>query len=143
MQVNVKGTWLMSAAAVAPMRQQRSGKIINVSSNVIELGRASFLHYVASKGAVWAMTNAMSRELAHSGITVNAITPGYTNTAATRSRGDAETVAELERQVVAAQSVGRLMAPGDLVGTAVFLASADSDFLTGQTLTVDGGATVG
>jgi NAD(P)-dependent dehydrogenase (short-subunit alcohol dehydrogenase family) len=143
MQVNVKGTWLMSAAAVAQMRQQESGKIINISSNVVSMGRPEFLHYVASKGAVWAMTNALSRELAHTGITVNAIAPGYTITAATRGRTDEEAVVELERRIVASQSVGRLMAPGDLVGTAVFLASSDSDFLTGQTLTVDGGVTVG
>lgn len=93
----------------------------------MEHGRGRAFHAAARIGG-WAMTSAMSRELAHSGITVNAIAPGYTNTAATRSRGGAETVAELERQVVAAQSVGRLMAPGDLVGTAVLLASVDSEF---------------
>lgn len=143
MHVNVKGVWRMCAAAAGPMRRQRAGSIVNVASNVVFMGKPQFLHYVASKGAVWALTNALSRELGEDGIRVNAIAPGYTITAATREMSDAETVARLEREILAAQSVPRLMDADDLTGTAVFLASADAGFVTGQTITVDGGVIVG
>jgi 3-oxoacyl-[acyl-carrier protein] reductase len=137
--VNVKGLWNMCVAASRPMRAQGSGSIVNVTSNVIFMGKPNFLHYVASKGAVWAMTNALSRELAGTGVVVNAIAPGYTITAATREMGDPDVVRRLEDEIVAAQSVKRLLDVDDLTGTAVFLASDDAAMLTGQTLTVDGG----
>jgi 3-oxoacyl-[acyl-carrier protein] reductase len=143
MEVNVKGVWLMASAVLPALRDQGSGTIINVCSNVVFMGKPGFLHYVASKGAVWAMTNAMSREFAGTGITVNAIAPGYTITEATRGLSDQDTVARLEDEILAAQSVSRLMEPADLTGAATFLASADARFLTGQTLTVDGGVIVG
>jgi 3-oxoacyl-[acyl-carrier protein] reductase len=143
MEVNVKGTWRMCAAAAAPMRERGGGAIVNVASNVVSMGKPGFLHYVASKGAVWAMTNALSRELAGSGITVNAIAPGYTITDATRGLADAETIRRLELEIVEAQSVKRLMEPDDLAGMAAFLASPGARFITGQTITIDGGVTVG
>jgi len=143
MEVNVKGTWRMCAAAVGPMREQGSGAIINVASNVVFMGKPGFLHYVASKGAVWALTNALSRELAGSGITVNAIAPGYTITEATRTLAEGPEIERLEEEIVAAQSMKRLMEPTDLVGLAVFLASPAAAFLTGQTIKADGGVIVG
>ncbi len=139
MSVNVKGVWQMCRAAVPHMRRRGSGRIINVASNVIFMGKPGFLHYVASKGAVWAVTGALSRELAGSGITVNGLAPGYTITDATRSMAGPEVVRELETQILRSQSVRRLIEPSDLVGTAAFLASDDSEFVTGQTITVDGG----
>lgn len=143
MDVNVKGVWRMCAAAAPIMRRQRDGSVVNISSNVVSMGKPHFLHYVASKGAVWAMTSALSRELGEFGVRVNAIAPGYTITAATRGLSDAATVERLEREILAAQSVKRLMEADDLTGAAVFLASSDSRFVTGQTLTVDGGVIVG
>ncbi len=143
MSVNVKGVWQMCRAVAAPMRAQGGGRIINVASNVIFMGKPGFLHYVASKGAVWALTGALSREFAGSGVTVNALAPGYTITEATRSMADAETVSELEADIMRSQSVKRLIEPSDLVGTAAFLASDAAELVTGQTVTVDGGTITG
>lgn len=143
MAVNVKGVWLMCRAVAPTMRDRAYGRIINVASNVIFMGKPNFIHYVASKGAVWALTNALSREFAGTGVTVNCLAPGYTITPATREMGSAEEVAQLEREILDAQSVKRLVEPNDLVGPALFLASEESAQVTGQTLTVDGGVIVG
>ena len=139
MSVNVKGVWQMCRAVAPHMRFQGSGRIINVSSNVVFMGKPGFLHYVASKGAVWALTGALSRELAGTGITVNGLAPGYTITEATRSMTDPDMVSELETSIMQSQSVKRLIEPSDLVGAAVFLASEAAAQVTGQTITVDGG----
>src|SRR5207237_4267743 len=91
--VNVRGVWLASKAVVPQMRKQSSGRIVNISSGVVFMGRPNYLHYVASKGAVLTMTRAMAKELGEFGINVNAITPGpgYTEvpraTGARRQRG--------------------------------------------------------
>ncbi len=143
MNVNVKGVWMMSRAVTPVMRRQQSGRIINIASNVVFMGKPNFLHYVTSKGAVWALTNAMSRELAGTGITVNCVAPGYTTTPATRNMGSAEEVAELEQQILQAQSVKRLLTAEDLVGAVLYLASDEASMVTGQTLIVDGGVIVG
>src|SRR5712692_8106043 len=124
MAVNVRGVWLASKAVVPQMQRQRSGRIINISSAAILMGRPNYLHYIASKGAVFAMTRAMARELGDFGITVNTIAPGATFT-------------EMPR----AQCIKRPEEPKDLVGTVVFLASDDAAFITGQTITVNGGLT--
>jgi 3-oxoacyl-[acyl-carrier protein] reductase len=141
MAVNVKGIWLCSKAVVPTMKQQGKGKIINISSDTIWMGVPLFLHYVASKGAVFALTRALARELAGSGINVNTITPGYTRTEAAQGIADPETVARLREWVVDQQIIKRSAEASDLTGTVVFLASEDSDFITGQTINVNGGAT--
>jgi len=143
MSINVKGVWQMTRAAVPAMRTSGYGRIVNISSNVIFMGKPGFLHYVASKGAVWAMTGALSRELAGTGITVNAIAPGYTTTAATRGMGSADTVSRLEESILGSQSVRRLMEPDDLLAAVLFLAGPGSGMVTGQTITVDGGTITG
>ncbi|MGE3247601.1 MAG: SDR family NAD(P)-dependent oxidoreductase, partial [Beijerinckiaceae bacterium] len=143
MSVNVKGVWQMTRAAVPAMRRAGYGRIVNISSNVIFMGKPGFLHYVASKGAVWAMTGALSRELAGSGITVNAVAPGYTLTDATRSMSTPEVVAALEKRILESQSVKRLIEPQDLAGGVLFLASEAAGMVTGQTVTVDGGTITG
>ena len=135
MAVNVRGLWLASKAVVPQMQRQRSGRIINISSAAIFMGRPNYLHYIASKGAVYAMTRSMARELGDFGITVNTITPGATYTEIPRG-----TVTPEQREaMLRMQCVHRPEEPGDLVGTVVFLAGDDAAFITGQTINVDGG----
>jgi NAD(P)-dependent dehydrogenase (short-subunit alcohol dehydrogenase family) len=125
------------------MRERNYGRIINISSNVVFMGKPNFLHYVASKGAVWALTNAMSREFAGTNVTVNCVAPGYTMTEATKNMSEPDQVAELERQILSAQSVQRLLEVDDMVGAVQFLASERAAMITGQTIVVDGGVIVG
>jgi len=135
MAVNVRGVFLCCKAAAPHMKRQRSGKIINIASIVFDLGRANYLHYVASKGAVVGITRGLATELGDFGINVNAISPSSTQTEIPR-----ETVRpEMALQFAQGQAIKRVEGPQDLVGTVVFLASADSDFITGQTINVDGG----
>ncbi len=136
-EVNVRGTWLCCKAIAPFMIKQSKGKIINIGSGIFKSRRGHFLlHYACSKGAVIALTQCLARALGHSGINVNAILPGYTATEATLSRDGSEKAFEL---TIEEQCLPRREEPIDLVGTAVFLASKDSDFITGQLIIVDGG----
>ncbi|MCA1645136.1 MAG: glucose 1-dehydrogenase [Chloroflexi bacterium] len=135
MAINVRGVWLAARAAVPTMQAQRWGRIVNISSAVIWMGRQNYLHYVASKGAVFAMTRAMARELGDWNITVNAITPGATYTEIERA-----TVSEQQKHaIIQQQSIKRPETPADLAGVVAFLCSEEAGFITGQTVNVDGG----
>jgi NAD(P)-dependent dehydrogenase (short-subunit alcohol dehydrogenase family) len=138
LRVNVRGVWQMSKAAVAEMRKRKYGKIVNIASGTVFKGTPMMLHYVSSKGAIVAMSRAMAREVGDDNICVNTIAPGLT---------ESEAVANAEQwtderldQNAASRSIKRREAPEDLVGTVIFLASHESDFITGQVLVVDGGA---
>jgi 3-oxoacyl-[acyl-carrier protein] reductase len=141
MTVNLKGMWLCCKAVVPVMRRQGKGKIINLSSDTIWQGESMLLHYVASKGGVFAFTRALARELSGTGINVNTITPGFTLTEGAQAIADPETVAHIREAVLEQQIVKRSEEPSDLAGALLFLASDESDFITGQTINVNGGAT--
>ena len=137
LHVNVTGPFLCARAVVPIMRRAKWGRIINMGSGAVALGRPNYLHYIASKGALDAMSRSMARELGADGITVNAILPGATFTEIERKT----VTPEQKQRIIAMQCVPRAERPEDLVGTVLFLASEASGFLTGQALTVDGGAT--
>ena len=138
MRVNVKGVWHCSKAVFPYMRLQGKGKIVNISSSAFFSGIVGFPHYVASKGAVIGLTRALARELGEYNITVNSVAPGYTDTEASfkiNPKGFSEVIAN-------GRAIKRVEKPSDLVGTLVFLCSDGSDFITGQTIIVDGGFTL-
>lgn len=137
MAVNLRGVFLCARAAVPVMRAQGGGKIINIASDTPLKGVPMMLHYVSSKGGVIGLTRALAREVGGDGIAVNCICPGLTlseGVAATRQ----ERAGNLER-VRTTRALRRDQFPEDLVGACLFLASSDSDFMTGQTVTVNGG----
>ena len=138
MAVNVRGVWNATAAVLPPMRAQASGAIVNISSGTVLKGTAGALHYVASKGAVLAMTRATAREVGGAGIRVNCVTPGLVSNEASREGREAE-FAERAAQRTQERSLPREMHEEDLVGAVLFLASDASGFITGQNLNVDGG----
>ncbi len=139
--VNLKGTFLCCQAAVKQFRKQGGGgKIINVTTSGFFFGNPNYVHYVASKAGVIGLTRSMARELGEYKINVNCIAPGAT---LADDPGD-KAVWEQRRKrltelVVPKLCFKRVQYPEDLVGTAIFLASSDSDFITGQTIVVDGG----
>lgn len=140
MRVNLRGMFLCCKAVYPQMKKQGKGKIINVASGVFFKGLPLFLHYVTSKGGVIGMTRALAREVGDNGICVNAIAPGYTVTEAMANGSIHDE--EFINRVVGSRCFKRHEKPEDLTGTVIFLASDDSDFITGQTIVVDGGATL-
>jgi NAD(P)-dependent dehydrogenase (short-subunit alcohol dehydrogenase family) len=132
--VNIKGPFLCAKAVFPQMKEQKSGKIINISSSTVYWGTPNFLHYVASKAALIGMTRALAREVGDFGICVNAIAPGLVEH---EGQNAPKALTELQLK---ARSIKRLQTPDDLMGTLVFLASSDSDFMTGQAIVVDGGS---
>jgi 3-oxoacyl-[acyl-carrier protein] reductase len=134
MEVNLKGAFLCSRAVFPQMKKQGKGKIINLSSETAFTGSRHMVHYVTSKGGIISFTKALAVEVGKYGIRVNAIGPGFTDSAASRSIID-----DISKYDVSLTPLGRLEVPEDLTGALIFLASDDSDFITGQTLVVDGG----
>jgi NAD(P)-dependent dehydrogenase (short-subunit alcohol dehydrogenase family) len=137
MKVNVTGTFLCTKAAIPVMREHGYGKIVNISTSRIFAGLPFYVHYDASKGAVFGMTRAMAKELGDDGIRVNAIAPGSTMSENVKARTDWRDGGPAAK--LAGRSLKRLQDPEDLIGACIFFASAESDFVTGQTLVIDGG----
>ena len=134
MSVNVRGTWLATRAALPHLRASRNGRVINIASDTALWGAPRLLAYVASKGAVIAMTRSMARELGSDGVTVNAVAPGLTLVEAT------EYVPSDRHQLyVGGRALNRPQVPDDVCGTVIYLLSDAAAFVTGQLLAVNGG----
>ena len=134
--VNVKGSWLCARAVAPTMRAQKSGKIVNIASMTVNDGTPGFLHYVASKAAIWGLTRSLARELGDDGISVNTLTPDYIP-------HDAEYAAKqphVDGLITARRAFKRTQVPDDMVGTLLYLVSPWSDFVTGQNIWVNGGS---
>ena len=134
MAVNVKGVWQVSRALSPLLRATGAGAVVNVASATVFSGSPEWLHYVASKGAVIAMTRAMAREMGDAGVRVNVIAPGFTLTEASLGLMD-----DAASYGVTRGALKRASQPEDMVGAALYLASPLAGFVTGQTLIIDGG----
>ena len=138
MAINIRGPYLMVRHVAPHMIERRSGKIINIASGAAYKGVPRMLPYVTSKGAMLAFTRALSRELGQYGIAVNSLSPGYI--LSDTGLENATHVEEERIPVRNSRAFKRDAYPEDLLGTLVFLASNDSDFITGQSIVVDGGS---
>ncbi|MCL5076901.1 MAG: 3-oxoacyl-ACP reductase FabG [Actinobacteria bacterium] len=136
MAVNVKGAWLASRAVTPTMKNQMSGKIINISSGTALKGSASRIHYVTSKAAILGFTKTLAREVGPFNINVNCVAPGSTLS----EQNPDEEILAFRKSGANDRAIKRVENPEDLVGAVAFFASPDSDFITGQTLVVDGGS---
>jgi NAD(P)-dependent dehydrogenase (short-subunit alcohol dehydrogenase family) len=135
MAVNVKGMWMCAREVFSDMRSQNWGRIINISSDTVYMGRGNGLQYVTSKAAVVGLTRALAFEAGQFGITVNAISPGLTQSETVQEH-DFE---QMSKELAKNSAIPRLETPEDLAGTAAWLASDDAGFVTGQAVSVSGG----
>jgi len=135
MAVNLRGMFLCCRAAFPAMKAQQRGKIVNISSSRVWEGAPNRLHYTTSKAGVIGFTRALAREVGEFGITVNAITPGMTQSETQVATSSGNYLASR----IAGRAIERVQVPADLVGAVMFLSSSASDFMTGQTINVDGG----
>jgi NAD(P)-dependent dehydrogenase (short-subunit alcohol dehydrogenase family) len=119
------------------MRGQGGGKIVNISSGTPFRGVPFLLHYVTSKGAIVALTRALAKELGRDNIHVNCVAPGFTLSEGVKA--NPEVIEKLRDASIAARTIQRDQVPGDVVGAAVFLCTPAADFITGQTMVIDGG----
>jgi NAD(P)-dependent dehydrogenase (short-subunit alcohol dehydrogenase family) len=137
MDVNVASMFLTCRAVVPAMREQGGGKIVNISSGTPFRGVPFLLHYVTSKGAIVALTRALAKELGKDSIHVNCVAPGFTMSDGVKS--NPKVVEALRDVSVAARTIQRDQTPEDVVGAVVFLCTPAADFITGQTMVIDGG----
>ncbi|MGZ4394594.1 MAG: SDR family NAD(P)-dependent oxidoreductase [Gaiellaceae bacterium] len=137
MEVNVASMFLTCRAVVPAMRAQGGGKIVNISSGTPFRGVPFLLHYVTSKGAIVAFTRALARELGKDNVLVNCVAPGFTMSDGVKDHP--EVIEKLRDVSVASRTIQRDQVPEDVVGATVYLAGPYSDFVTGQTIVIDGG----
>lgn len=138
MTVNVRGSFECARAAFPFMKRQGYGKIINIASGTVFKGAPMLLHYVSSKGAVVGMTRALAREVGEHGIRVNCLAPGLTMSEGVVANRD--WAGAVVANNIASRCLKREATPDDITGAMLFLASPDSDFMSGQTVVVDGGS---
>jgi len=134
MNTNLKGVFVCTKAVSRVMMKQKSGKIINMTSVVGIMGNAGQANYAAAKAGVIGFTKSMAKELATRGITVNAVAPGFINTDMTAVLSE-----QLKDELATKIPVGRLGSPEDVAAAVLFLVSDAANYITGQTLNVDGG----
>jgi 3-oxoacyl-[acyl-carrier protein] reductase len=140
LDVNLTAQWLCARAVVPHLRAQHYGKIINLTSTMVGRGYpVGLTPYIAAKAGVVGLTRALAHELGPDGITVNALAPGYTPVATPKAVHSSDAAVRLRERMIAEQCLPRTETPQDMCGTVEFLASADSDFVTGQVFNVDGG----
>jgi NAD(P)-dependent dehydrogenase (short-subunit alcohol dehydrogenase family) len=137
MDVNVASMFLTCRAVVPVMRERGGGKIVNISSGTPFRGVPFLLHYVTSKGAIIAFTRSLAKELGKDNVLVNCVAPGFTMTEGVQSQP--EVIEKLREVSIAARTLQRDQLPEDVVGAAVFLCGPGSNFVTGQTIVIDGG----
>ncbi|HUG64498.1 MAG TPA: SDR family oxidoreductase [Gaiellaceae bacterium] len=137
MEVNVASMFLTCRAIVPVMREHGGGKIVNISSGTPFRGVPFLLHYVTSKGAIVAFTRALAKELGRDSIHVNCVAPGFTMSDGVKSHP--EVIEKLRDVSVASRTLQRDQVPEDVVGAVVFLCTPAADFITGQTMVIDGG----
>jgi NAD(P)-dependent dehydrogenase (short-subunit alcohol dehydrogenase family) len=135
--VNVRGCWQTICAVRPLMKKAGAGKIINIASATVFKGTPMLLHYVTSKAAIIGLTRSVARELANDNILVNAIAPGLVMSPQVAEHPDWTAVSD---RITATRAIKRESVPDDMVGTLLFLAGPASDFMTGQTIVVDGGS---
>jgi len=138
MAVNVRGSFIMAKHVVPHMMKRKQGKIINIASGVAYKGMPNMLHYSTSKGAILTMTRSLARELGAYNICVNTLAPGLIMSDSISA--NKEHIDSYRAPVLASRSIKRDGLPEDLIGALIFLASSESDFMTGQTLAIDGGS---
>lgn len=138
MAVNVRGVFECTKAVTPEMRRNKYGKIINIASGTVFKGTPMMLHYVTSKGAIVAMSRCLARELGDDGIRVNTLAPGLTMSENVLANPAWKGV--VAQNNVASRAIKREATPEDLLGTLIYLCSADSDFVTGQVIVIDGGS---
>jgi NAD(P)-dependent dehydrogenase (short-subunit alcohol dehydrogenase family) len=137
MNVNVGSMFLTCRAVTPVMREAGGGKIVNISSGTAFRGVPFVLHYVTSKGAIVALTRALAKELGKDGIHVNCVAPGFTMSEGVKSNPDV--IEKLRDVSIAARTIQRDQVSEDVVGAVVFLCTPAADFITGQTMVIDGG----
>ncbi|MDE2749905.1 MAG: 3-oxoacyl-[acyl-carrier-protein] reductase [Chloroflexota bacterium] len=133
-ETNLRSCWLCCKSAARAMMRKRTGSIINITSVVGIAGNGGQTNYAASKAGILGLTKSLAKELAARGVRVNAVAPGFVETAMTADLSD-----EIRKQAVDAIPLGRMGAPEDIAKAVAFLASDDASYITGQTLVVDGG----
>jgi len=138
MAINLRGPFLMVKHVAPHMKAQGYGKIMNIGSGSIFNGIPWMLHYVTSKGGIMAMTRVLALELGEHGIRVNTLSPGLTMSETLMAENPGH-IATARDKVLASRSLKRDAHPQDLLGALIFLAGAESDFMTGQNVLVDGG----
>lgn len=137
LDVNLKGTFIVSRETAKVMLKQKEGKIINISSIIGLIGNPGQANYSASKGGLISLTKTLAKELSSRNITVNAVCPGYIRTAMTDALSE-----EVKQKMLERIYLGRLGEPLDVASVCLFLASREADYITGQALVVDGGLTL-